>query len=136
MKSSKDRFDRLKVVCITKIDVLAASRSNMFSNLLVMYERSLSEFTEKCANTFTVIANSFKGKTTKIDIIVSFCYHWATPIRFETIGYQSYDFCVVKELSDLKPGSSIAQQVNDCNDDKWVALLDTGKQKQLQLDNL
>lgn len=61
VKSSKSQFDRLKGVCITKIDVLAASRSNMFSNLLLLYERSLSEFTEKCANTFTVISNSFKG---------------------------------------------------------------------------
>lgn len=61
VKISKARFDRLKAVCVTKIDVLAASRSNMFSNLLLLYERSLREFTEKCANTFTVIANSFKG---------------------------------------------------------------------------
>ncbi|XKL63104.1 hypothetical protein PGB90_005468 [Kerria lacca] len=95
VKNSKSRFDRLKAVCITKIDVLAASRSNMFSNLLLLYEKSLCEFTEKCANTFTVISNSFKG-------------------------YQSYDFCVVKELSDLKPGSSIAQQVNDINDDNLL----------------
>lgn len=36
------------------------------------------------------------------------------------VGYQSYDFCVLKELSDLKPGSSIAQQVNDATDDKLV----------------
>lgn len=61
VKESKFYFDRLKAVCMTKIDVLAASRSNMFSNLLVLYEKTLLEFTEKCANTFTVIANSFKG---------------------------------------------------------------------------
>lgn len=95
VKRSKTRFDRLKGVCITKIDVLAASRSNMFSNLLLLYEKSLLEFTEKCANTFTVISNSFKG-------------------------YQSYDFCVVRELSDLKPDSSIAQQVNDNGDDNLL----------------
>ncbi|KAK7585859.1 hypothetical protein V9T40_000038 [Parthenolecanium corni] len=33
---------------------------------------------------------------------------------------KSYDFCVLKELSDLKPGSSIAQQVNDANDDNLL----------------
>ncbi|XP_065211890.1 islet cell autoantigen 1 isoform X2 [Planococcus citri] len=101
VKISKARFDRLKGVCITKIDVLAASRSNMFSNLLLLYEKSLREFTEKCANTFTVIANSFKG-------------------------YQHYDFCVVKELSDLKPDSSIiAHQDQEINDETLLEFEET-----------
>lgn len=82
VKKSKSRFDRSKHICVTKIDVLVASRNNMFSILLQLYEKSLLEFTQKCCSTYTVIANSFKG-------------------------YQHYDFCVVKELSDLKPDSSI-----------------------------
>ena len=33
-------------------------------------------------------------------------------------GYQHYDFCVVKELSDLKPDSSIiARQDQESNDE-------------------
>lgn len=47
-------------------------------------------------------------------------YFTAFICRHCFLGYQSYDFCVLKELSDLKPGSSIAQQVNDATDDKLV----------------
>ncbi|PSN41802.1 Islet cell autoantigen 1 [Blattella germanica] len=83
VRRSKARFDQLKLDCLQKVDLLAAARCNMFSHALILYQNSLLQFAEKTANTFTTIANSFKG-------------------------YQHYDFCVVKELAE--PATKLAEQ--------------------------
>nr|XP_018902463.1 PREDICTED: islet cell autoantigen 1 [Bemisia tabaci] len=80
VKRSKMRFDRMKLDCLQKIDLLAAARCNMFSHALILYQSSLLQFTEKSVNTFSTIADSFKG-------------------------HQHYDFCVVKELAELNAAS-------------------------------
>jgi hypothetical protein len=61
VRRSKARFDQLKLDCLQKVDLLAAARCNMFSHALILYQNSLLQFAEKTANTFTTIANSFKG---------------------------------------------------------------------------
>ncbi len=38
VKQSKARFDKLKLDCLQKVDLLAASRCNMFSHALIMYQ--------------------------------------------------------------------------------------------------
>ncbi|KDR15060.1 Islet cell autoantigen 1 [Zootermopsis nevadensis] len=83
VRRSKACFDQLKLDCLQKVDLLAAARCNMFSHALILYQNSLLQFAEKTANTFTTIANSFKG-------------------------YQQYDFCVVKELAE--PATKLAEQ--------------------------
>ena len=75
MKSSKQKFDRLKVDCIQKIDLLAAARCNMYSHALVTYQDSLTNFCEKIGRTYSHVEQSFKG-------------------------YQPYDFQYIKELAD------------------------------------
>lgn len=61
VRRSKVRFDQLKLDCLQKVDLLAAARCNMFSHALILYQNALLQFAEKTANTFTTIANSFKG---------------------------------------------------------------------------
>ena len=38
MKQSKVRFDKYKLDCLQKVDLLAASRCNMFSHALILYQ--------------------------------------------------------------------------------------------------
>ena len=44
-----------------KIDLLAASRCNMFSHVLANYQTTLLHFWEKTARTMSAVAESFKG---------------------------------------------------------------------------
>lgn len=65
----------------------------MFSHALVLYQSTLLNFTEKSAQAYSTIANSFKG-------------------------YQRYDFMVVKELTE--PSTKLAQETggDDDSDEK------------------
>ncbi|KAI5719825.1 hypothetical protein M8J76_015374 [Diaphorina citri] len=92
VKKTKKKFDRQKLDCLEKVDLLSAARCNMFSHALILYQNSMLTFTEKSVSTFTQIANGFKG-------------------------YQHYDFCVVKELTGLDTGGAGAtdeeEETND-----------------------
>lgn len=57
-----------------QIDLLAASRCNMYSHALVAYLAELKTFAQKAASTFQTISNALVVKP-------------------------KYDFCVLKELS-------------------------------------
>uniref|UniRef100_A0A8D8LMC4 Islet cell autoantigen 1 n=1 Tax=Cacopsylla melanoneura TaxID=428564 RepID=A0A8D8LMC4_9HEMI len=81
VKKTKKKFDRQKLDCLEKVDLLSAARCNMFSHALILYQNSLLSFTEKSVQTFQQIATSFKG-------------------------YQHYEFCVVKELTGLDTGGA------------------------------
>lgn len=61
MKKTKARFDKLKLDVMQKVDLLAASRCNMFSHVLANYQSSLLHFWEKTSRTMTAVAESFKG---------------------------------------------------------------------------
>ena len=61
VKRRKGKFDRLKLDTMQKIDLLAASRSNMFSQVLVKYQSSMLNFWEKMSYRMTAVADSFKG---------------------------------------------------------------------------
>ena len=64
VKSSKARFDKLKLDCVQKIDLLAASRCNMFSHALIMYQNTLVTFWDKTSKTMNHVNNGFKGYQT------------------------------------------------------------------------
>ncbi|CAG0896872.1 unnamed protein product [Darwinula stevensoni] len=74
VRKSKTKFDRLKLDCMQKVDLLAASRCNMFSYALQKYQEQLLNFWEK--------SNLMVGKLKK----------------FFDSRYVPYDFLVVKEL--------------------------------------
>ena len=61
MKKTKSKFDRLKLDTMQKVDLLAASRSNMLSQVLVKYQSSMLNFWEKMSYRMTAVADSFKG---------------------------------------------------------------------------
>ena len=61
VKKTKARFDKLKLDVMQKVDLLAASRCNMFSHVLANYQSSLLHFWEKTSRTMTAVAESFKG---------------------------------------------------------------------------
>jgi len=61
VKKTKCKFDRLKLDTMQKVDLLAASRSNMLSQVLVRYQSSMLNFWEKMSYRMTAVADSFKG---------------------------------------------------------------------------
>ncbi|KAH9279851.1 Islet cell autoantigen 1 [Echinococcus granulosus] len=95
VKKSKAVFDRLKLTCMQKVDLLAASRCNMLSHVLAAYQDTLLQFWERTARTMTTVSNSFKG-------------------------YQYYEFALLK---DLTPESrKLAEQTSqsfDANEDRF-----------------
>ena len=75
VKQKKANFDKIKIKSLQKTDLLAASRCNMFSHALILYQNNLITFSEKTAKTLNTVANKFKG-------------------------YQPYDFQIIKELAE------------------------------------
>ena len=61
VKKTKAKFDRLKLDCMQKIDLLAASRCNMYSHVLANYQTTLLHFWSKTSHTLTAVSDSFKG---------------------------------------------------------------------------
>ncbi|KAL1129393.1 hypothetical protein AAG570_013920 [Ranatra chinensis] len=78
VKMTKARFDRYKLDCLQKIDLLAAARCNMFSHALITYHNTMLQFATASAQAFTTVGDSFKD-------------------------YQRFEFNHVKELSEIKP---------------------------------
>lgn len=85
VRKTKSNFEKLKVDCLQKVDLLAASRCNMFSHALATYHNTLLQFWEKSSRTMTAIAESFKG-------------------------YQHYEFNMLKELTEV--GKKLAQETS------------------------
>lgn len=86
VKRTKMKFEKLKLDTLQKVDLLAASRCNMFSHVLATYQNALLAFWEKTSSTMTNVAESFKG-------------------------YQHYDFIVVKELQE--PSRKLAEEMGN-----------------------
>uniref|UniRef100_A0A1B6DKG0 AH domain-containing protein n=1 Tax=Clastoptera arizonana TaxID=38151 RepID=A0A1B6DKG0_9HEMI len=97
VKHSKSNFDRHKLDCLQKVDLLAAARCNMFSHSLILYQKALLQFAKKSADTFNLIADSFKD-------------------------YQHYDFTVVKELADLQKTVPVTEPEKCDDDDKLLEI--------------
>ncbi|XP_050436053.1 islet cell autoantigen 1 [Adelges cooleyi] len=90
VKKSKKQFDHHKLICLQKVDLLAAARCNMFSHVLIFYQQSLQRFAE-------TIGASFEHATVDIQ------------------QYQHYDFKTIKELraDTSKPCTKTENKNND-----------------------
>ncbi|XP_058156337.1 islet cell autoantigen 1-like protein isoform X2 [Dasypus novemcinctus] len=75
VKNSKASFDKLKMDVCQKVDLLGASRCNMLSHSLTIYQRTLLEFWEKTARMMSQIHGG-------------------------GISFSSYDFVSLKQLKD------------------------------------
>lgn len=94
VKSTKTKFDRVKCDVIQKTDLLLASRCNMFSNVLVLYQQSLINFWMKTSKTMNAIADAFKG-------------------------YQYYEFNIIKDL--VESNKQVAKSnLNEENEEKTM----------------
>jgi hypothetical protein len=102
VKQTKTRFDRLKVDVTQKIDMLAASRCNMFSHVLANYQKTLILFWTKTAKTFSAVAEAFKG-------------------------YDHYEFNIIKELVDPERASRELKESAPGNDSSLDRSLASGK---------
>lgn len=89
VKKTKTKFDRLKVDVTQKVDMLSASRCNMFSHVLVTYQRTLILFWTKTAKTFSAVAEAFKG-------------------------YDHYEFNIIKDL--VEPSKQMARNLNNAQE--------------------
>uniref|UniRef100_T1J9I6 Protein kinase domain-containing protein n=1 Tax=Strigamia maritima TaxID=126957 RepID=T1J9I6_STRMM len=101
VRRTKSKFDKLKIDCLQKIDLLAASRCNMFSHALATYQNTLLAFWKKTSKMMTTVAECFKG-------------------------YQHYEFSMLKELTE--PSRKLAEETgNQVNDEDEE--LDKDRQK-------
>ena len=75
VRRSKGRFERLKLDTHQKIDMLSASRVNMFSHSLALYQRGWLNFFEKTSQTMNAVSEAFTG-------------------------FQYFEFNILKELRD------------------------------------
>ncbi|KAK3082865.1 hypothetical protein FSP39_007472, partial [Pinctada imbricata] len=85
VRKTKAKFDKLKLDVMQKVDLLAASRCNMFSHVLANYQSTLLHFWEKTSRTMSAVAESFKG-------------------------YQYYEFNIIKELAE--PSKKLAEDTS------------------------
>jgi len=72
VKKSKQQFDHHKLICLQKVDLLAAARCNMFSHVLIFYQQSLQRFAESVAASFEHATKDFKREHAWIYFIVLF----------------------------------------------------------------
>ncbi|XP_003372922.1 conserved hypothetical protein [Trichinella spiralis] len=86
VKLNKQRLDACKLNSMQKIDLLVASRCNLFSKLLVNYRNSFLRFWDKTCNAHCTIADSLKG-------------------------YQHYEFTILKDL--MEPCQKVAEVINN-----------------------
>jgi hypothetical protein len=85
VKNTKTKFDRLKSDVIQKIDLLSASRCNMFSHVLVNYLQTIILYWQKTAKTMNAVSEAYKG-------------------------YQHYEFNIIKDLAE--PSRRLADNLN------------------------
>lgn len=72
VKKSKQQFDHHKLICLQKVDLLAAARCNMFSHVLIFYQQSLQRFAETVAASFEHATKDFKRKHERTYVTVHF----------------------------------------------------------------
>ncbi|CAH8866537.1 unnamed protein product [Trichobilharzia szidati] len=102
VRKAKASFDRLKVDSMQKVDLLAASRCNMLSHVLVGYQNTLLAFLEKTSHMMVAVAESFRG-------------------------YQYYEFSVLRHLrpESRKLAGYKCDDVNEWRDNETKSTTDT-----------
>lgn len=75
VRKSKKAFEKLKIDSIQKIDLLSASRCNLFSNVLASYQNNLQSIWQKSSKVMSIFVDAFQSSS------------------------QNYEFTVLKELN-------------------------------------
>ena len=84
VRSTRAGFEKLKGDSIQKIDLLSASRTNLFSNIFASYQNSLKSLFGKSSKTMNVFVETFKTS------------------GGDTGAAGGYDFQVLKELNNVQ----------------------------------
>ena len=61
VRSTKARFEKLKNDVCQKVDLLGASRCNLFSHTLASYQNTLLHFWDKTSRTMAAVQEGFRG---------------------------------------------------------------------------
>ena len=61
VRGSKAKFDRHKLACLQKVDLLAAARCNMFSHGLIVYQENLAGFWQRTSKAMQTVSEAYKG---------------------------------------------------------------------------
>ncbi|KAK0429421.1 hypothetical protein QR680_011373 [Steinernema hermaphroditum] len=75
VRKNKERLDNLKLDTLQKVDLLAASRCNLFSNLILTYQGDMVNFLAQANRAYETVGENIKG-------------------------YDNYEFQVLKDLVD------------------------------------
>lgn len=85
VREKKKSFEKLKIDTIQKIDLLSASRCNLFNNILLSYQNILKSVWNKTTKTMNIFVDTFKS-------------------------HLNYQFTMLKELNDVDSNVDEAQQ--------------------------
>ncbi|KAH9424229.1 Islet cell autoantigen 1 [Dermatophagoides pteronyssinus] len=85
VREKKKSFEKLKIDTIQKIDLLSASRCNLFNNILLSYQNILKSVWDKTTKTMNIFVDTFKS-------------------------HLNYQFTMLKELNDVDSNVDEAQQ--------------------------
>lgn len=61
VRASKAKFDRHKLACLQKIDLLAAARCNMFSHGLIVYQDNMAAFWQRTSSALSTVSEAYQG---------------------------------------------------------------------------
>nr|CAB3255181.1 islet cell autoantigen 1-like [Phallusia mammillata] len=111
VRLNKDKFDKLKWAVCQKVDLLCASRSNLFSNVLVPYQNELIKFWEKTARTMAAVLENIKDYQ-----------HYEFKLLKGLNPIQDLDQC--KKSDDEKQSASENENNTEENTDQLISLSD------------
>ena len=110
VKRTKARFDLLKVDTMQKVDLLAASHCNMYTQVLAKYQSAFLLTFERIARHLTAVAESirscqyhaFSAVKVEIDPLIHFSYGWNLDLEFRIGGGVNCVTCP-QSLATWKP---------------------------------
>jgi len=113
VRLNKKKYDQLKWAVCQKVDLLCASRTNLFSNVLVPYQKDLTVYWKTSTQVLGGVLESIKD-------------------------HKHYEFKLLKDLNPLKDNNEEAENNNENSDDKLICLdekVDSQKLDELNLQN-
>jgi len=111
VRLNKKKYDQLKWAVCQKVDLLCASRTNLFSNVLVPYQNDLAVFWKTSTQVLATVLESIKD-------------------------HKHYEFKLLKDLNPLKDNNEEAENNDENSDDKLICLDERVDSQKLDESNL
>lgn len=97
VRLNKKKYDQLKWAVCQKVDLLCASRTNLFSNVLVPYQNDLAVYWKTSTQVLAGVLENIKG-------------------------HKHYEFKLLKDLNPLKAVNEETEDKHETSDDKLICL--------------